>query len=162
MSGKLATKVALLISTLVFLFSITACRTNGGSVGIGWGNQYSQKPTTAPPTKYEDKKNGPPAHAPAHGYRAKHQYRYYPDESVYFDTGANNYFYIDNGTWRVSASLPHAISLSSEYVSLALDTDKPYQYYSEHKEQYPSGKSKKNNKNKNKNKGNGKGNKKNY
>src|SRR5210317_1907969 len=28
--------------------------------------------------KYKHKKSGPPPHAPAHGYRAKHHYRYYP------------------------------------------------------------------------------------
>ncbi len=32
--------------------------------------------------EHKHKKNGPPAHAPAHGYRAKHKYRYYPDCSV--------------------------------------------------------------------------------
>ncbi len=29
---------------------------------------------------------GPPAHAPAHGHRARHSYLYYPSSYVYFDT----------------------------------------------------------------------------
>jgi len=149
MTGKLTIKVFILLSTLLFLLSATACRTNSGSVGVGWGNKTVQKPVTAPAPVYEGKKNGPPAHAPAHGYRAKHNYRYYPDESVYVDTDRGTCFYLDNGTWQVSVSLPHSIRLSSNYVSLELDTDKPYRYYSEHQEKYPSKQAKNKNKNKN-------------
>ena len=32
---------------------------------------------------HKHKKGGPPPHAPAHGYRAKHRYRYYPSCSQY-------------------------------------------------------------------------------
>jgi hypothetical protein len=51
--------------------------------------------------KHKHKKKGPPAHAPAHGYRAKHQYRYYPSRSVYYDTGRKLYFYIKGDNWEV-------------------------------------------------------------
>ena len=57
--------------------------------------------------KHKHKKGGPPAHAPAHGYRAKHKYRYYPDSSVYHDTDRGLYFYFKGGSWEVGASLPH-------------------------------------------------------
>ena len=102
-------------------------------------------------TEHKHKKNGPPAHAPAHGYRAKHKYRYYPDSSVYHDTERGLYFYIKAGNWEVGASLPYELQMGlGEYVSLELDTDRPYTYHADHEKQYPPGKTKKNKKNKNK------------
>ena len=85
-------------------------------------------------------KQGPPAHAPAYGYRAKHKYRYYPSNSVYYDSGRGIYFYLKGDNWEVGASLP--ISLRAELgesVSIELDTDKPYIYHSEHVRKYPPG-----------------------
>ena len=90
------------------------------------------------------KKSGPPAHARAHGYRAKHKYRYYPDSSVYHDTERGLYFYIKGGNWEVGASLPNSLQMRlGESVSLELDTDKPYTYHADHAKQYPPGKMKK-------------------
>ncbi|MGV7225095.1 MAG: hypothetical protein ACQ9MH_26715 [Nitrospinales bacterium] len=101
--------------------------------------------------KHKHKKGGPPAHAKAHGYRAKHKYRYYPDCSVYHDTGRGLYFYIKGGNWEVGASLPHNLQMGlGESVSLELDTDKPYTYHAEHVKQYPPEKVKKGKKKKNK------------
>lgn len=89
-------------------------------------------------------KGGPPPWAPAHGYRAKHSYRYYPDQRVYHDTGRGLYFYYQNGNWEVSARLPSGIHLSmGEYVSLEMDSDKPYAYHTAVEAKYPPGKSKK-------------------
>ncbi len=101
--------------------------------------------------KLEHKKKGPPAHAPAHGYRAKHHYRYYPSRSVYYDTGRRLYFYIKGDNWEVGAALPHHIRVSlGDSVTIQLDTDKPYIYHSEHVKKYPPGQMKKKNKKKNK------------
>ena len=101
--------------------------------------------------KHKHKKKGPPAHAPAHGYRAKHQYRYYPSRSVYYDTGRRLYFYIKGDNWEVGASLPNHIRVRlGDAVSIELDTDKPYIYYSEHVKKYPPGQMKKKNKKKHK------------
>ena len=101
--------------------------------------------------KHEHKKKGPPAHAPAHGYRAKHQYRYYPSRSVYYDTGRRLYFYIKGDNWEVGASLPNQIRIDlGDSVNIELDTDKPYVYHSEHVKKYPPGQMKKKNKKKNK------------
>jgi hypothetical protein len=100
--------------------------------------------------KPKHKTGGPPAHAPAHGYRAKHKYRYYPDCSVYHDTERGLYFYIKGGNWEVSASLPNNLQMGlGESVSLELDTDRPYTYHTDHAEQYPPGKMKKNKNKKN-------------
>ena len=105
--------------------------------------------------KHSQKKGGPPAHAKAHGYRAKHKYRYYPDCSVYHDTERGLYFYIKAGNWEVGASLPNNFQMGlGESVSLELDTDRPYTYHADHLEQYPPGKAKKSKNKKNKTKKN--------
>ena len=105
--------------------------------------------------KHKHKKNGPPAHAPAHGYRAKHKYRYYPDSSVYHDTERGFYFYIKGGNWEVGGSLPHNLQMGlGESVSLELDTDRPYTYHADHVKQYPPGKMEKNKNKTDKNKKN--------
>ncbi len=42
-----------------------------------------------------ENRGGPPPWAPAHGYRAKHRYRYYPSAEIYFDLGRGIYFYYE-------------------------------------------------------------------
>jgi hypothetical protein len=138
--------------TTIFLFLVatllTACATpNGGNISVDWGNTQARKEPAKPKVS---KKNGPPAHAPAHGYRAKHSYRYYRNERTYYDTDRNLYFYLDGGDWQISASLPSHIKLSNDFVTIGLDTDKPYEHYDEHTEKYPPGKMKKSKSEKNK------------
>jgi hypothetical protein len=92
---------------------------------------------------------GPPPWAPAHGYRAKYKYHYYPSSRVYYDTGRRIYFYYNNGDWRVSVSLPNEIRIDvDDFVGLEMDVDKPYRYHSEVEKEYPPGKAKKKNNNK--------------
>ena len=99
------------------------------------------------------KKGGPPPHAPAHGYRAKHKYRYYPSSSVYYDSDRRIYFYLEGDNWEVGASLPSRLRIGlGRSVSIELDTDKPYVYNAEHVKKYPPGKMKKKNKKKKKDK----------
>ena len=87
---------------------------------------------------------GPPPWAPAHGYRAKHHYNYYPESHVYFDVGRGLYFYYDGGGWQASVSLPAGISISAgEYITLDMDTDRPYVYHSDVVKRYPPGQLKK-------------------
>jgi len=92
------------------------------------------------------KKGGPPAHAPAHGYRAKHHYRYYPSRNVYHDTDRGLYFYLKGDNWEVGASLPSSLRVGlGDSVSIELDTDKPYIYHADHVKKYPPGQMKKKN-----------------
>jgi len=99
--------------------------------------------------KHKHKKKGPPAHAPAHGYRAKHKYRYYPSRSVYYDKGRRIYFYLKGDNWEVGASLPSSLRVElGDSVSIELDTDRPYIYHSDHVKKYPPGQMKKKNKKK--------------
>jgi len=116
----------------------------GGSVSVQWGKGSD---SGNPPVVEKHKKGGPPPHAPAHGYRAKHQYRYYPSRSVYYDTGRGLYFYIKGDNWEVGASLPNSLRVGlGDYVSMELDTEKPYIHHAEHVKKYPPGQMKNKNK----------------
>lgn len=68
------------------------------------------------------------------------------------------YFYLEGSDWRVGISLPAGIQINAnEYVTLEMDTDKPYQYHSEVVKRYPPGLQKEKAKGKEKNsKGKGK------
>jgi hypothetical protein len=87
-------------------------------------------------------KHGPPDHAKAYGRRAKYDYHYYPDAQVYFDTNRRVYFYLDGRGWKMSVNLPHKIKLAG-YVTIEMDTDKPYKDFKRHKAKYPPGQMKK-------------------
>jgi len=102
------------------------------------GSVSIQSGKSSTPEQLNHKKQGPPTYAPAHGYRAKYQYRYYPSSSVYYDTGRRLYFYIKGDKWEVGASLPNSIHVDlGDSVSIELDTDKPYNHYEEHVKKYP-------------------------
>lgn len=108
----------------------------GGAISIQWGE--ASKPQGSTGGLYSQKKGGPPPHAPAHGYRAKHQYRYYPHCNVYHDVSRGAYFYLQGDGWAVGASLP--LDLQSNLgasVNLEMDTDKPYEHNADHLKQYP-------------------------
>ncbi len=88
--------------------------------------------------------NGPPSHAPAHGYRAKHTYRYYPNVQVYFDVSERVYFYQEGDRWCVSASLPDHIEMKlGDHLIIAMDSEIPYTHVADHKHKYPPGQMKK-------------------
>ena len=90
--------------------------------------------------KYQYKhQNAPPSHAPTHGYRAKFKYRYYPRCKVYHDATRGVYFYLKGENWEVGITLPsHLQKDLGEFVSLELDTNKPYLFNEEHNEKYSS------------------------
>jgi len=137
-------KIVSLVSSIVILLSFTSCKTTGGGVQVGWG---SEPEADQPSCSHEVKKGGPPAHAPAHGYRAKYEYRYFPANRVYFDLNRKVYFYLQGDSWKAVASLPQDISLTvDDYVTIVMDTDKPYSEYEAHSRKYPPGQMKKKNK----------------
>ena len=128
----------------VCLLLIAAC----SSVGIHIGDEPSYRQEPPPP----ERGGGPPPWAPAHGYRAKHHYRYYPPSQVYYDPGREAYFYYEGGRWQISVSLPSSIHVDvNDYVRLDMDADEPYRYHGDVVKRYPPGKQKK------KSKGKGKG-----
>ena len=141
---------SLFIGTVVFSMVgfFTSSVLAGGSFSIKWGKDTETEQQQVQ-NKSKPKKGGPPAHAPAHGYRAKHQYRYYPSSNVYKDTEKGIYFYLKGDNWEVGASLPLPLREGlGESVSLELDTDKPYIHHAEHVKKYPPKKSKGKKKNK--------------
>jgi hypothetical protein len=84
-------------------------------------------------------KGGPPPHAPAHGYRAKHQYLYYPACNVYREPSRGVYFYLQGNGWSVGASLPTGLTVAAlgPSVNLDMETDRPYDRNAGHVQQYP-------------------------
>jgi hypothetical protein len=122
---------------IFFLLSLGACQIK--SVGVQIGDE--PEPVVVAKSK---PKGGPPAHAPAHGYRAKHHYRYYPSCYVYFDISRKCYFYLDGDNWKVSVSLPVSLRAQlGEYVSIEMYTDRPYTKFEDHRKTYPPGQLKK-------------------
>ena len=130
-------KIIFLLAIAFFLFSSGACRTTKGPVGfeweqgVGYGYHYEVK-------KPKNKRLLP--NTPTHGYQAKYQYRYYPNCSVYYDDYKKLYFYLERLTWQNSASLPKDIQKRlDDYVTIEMDTDKPFINYEEHKRKYCPG-----------------------
>ncbi|MBN2792100.1 MAG: hypothetical protein JXQ81_06300 [Desulfuromonadales bacterium] len=68
---------------LMVLLSGCLVSAQGRHVGIVVAEDSAPQPTA--------QKTGPPAHAKAYGFRAQHRYYFYPDSSVYFDTGRSVY-----------------------------------------------------------------------
>ena len=126
---------------VVYLLSLGACQIK--TVGV----QIGEEPEPVVVSK-STPKAGPPPHAPAHGHRAKYSYQYYPSCYVYFDVSRRCYFYLAGDGWKVSASLPVSLRAQlGEYVSIEMDTDKPYTKFKDHKKKYPPGQQKKKKKN---------------
>ena len=131
MKHRIGVKLLISCICVLLLFSFNACR----SVGIGI--QTREEPVRRT-------KGGPPPHAPAHGYRAKHRYHYYPSAEVYFDISRKCYFYLSGGSWKMSVSLPDSLKVKiGDHVTIEMDTDKPYKKFKEHKKKYPPGQLKK-------------------
>ena len=136
MYHRLITKLFICMAISFFSVFFSADLFAGGSLSIEWG-KGSKSDNSGVSKKH--KKQGPPAHAPAHGYRAKHQYRYYPSRSVYYNTDRRLYFYLKGDNWEVGASLPGSLRVGlGDAVSIELETDKPYIHHAEHVKKYPS------------------------
>jgi hypothetical protein len=132
---KTPSALMLLLCVLCF-FTGTACHPLRAGIHIDTGSE----PKSKPPAQAKNRKGGPPPHAPAHGYRAKHTYQYYPQSGIYFDVHRKMYFYLEGDRWQVSVSLPDRLRVRlGEHVTLKMETDRPYIKYDEHKRKYPPG-----------------------
>lgn len=91
-------------------------------------------------------RNGPPDHAPAHGYRSRDRgYYYYPDANVYYDPRNNVYYYPSGKRWVRTNRLPRNYRLNrDDYVDIDDDSDRPYERHQRHSKQFPRGDWKKN------------------
>jgi len=88
------------------------------------------------------KRNGPPAWAPAHGYRAKNRV-YFRDYQTFYDPYREGYVYRRNNTWVFSQSVPTflvGVNLGSARMNVLTDIPvnrRPEQYYSRYANRYP-------------------------
>lgn len=117
---------------------LAGCTMDGRNPNVGVGVSVG---SNAPePVIVATPRGGPPPWAAAHGRRAKevrYSYRYYPASGVYVNVSTGSYFYMNGGNWQVGMTLPSTLVLDqSNYVSLELETDRPYLYYEEHKVKY--------------------------
>jgi len=113
-----------LLALGLMLFFVVGCSSSRRAVGVGWDEPYHH------PKVLVAHQQGPPPHAPAHGYRAKNVYRYYPASEVYFDTGRRIYFYIEDGVWESDALLPYRLRKRlGNYETVAIYSDTPYAYH---------------------------------
>ena len=126
-------KVFIILILVVFFISSALA---GDSATLISGNELEPEKHQV---KHRQKNGGPPAYAPANGYRAKYQYSYYPSQNVYHDPDRGLYFYLKGNNWEVGASLPsHLRPGLGESVTLDLETDKPYVHNAEHVKKYSS------------------------
>jgi hypothetical protein len=88
----------------------------------------------------KEKQHGPPAWAPAHGYRAKTRQVYFPEHNIYFDVKQGVYIFIEGNAWKVAAELPLSFGnidlKGSVKVELDLNTNTPQVYNAEHISKY--------------------------
>lgn len=120
--------------SVVFL---AGCSVHGHGPRVGLGVAIGGPPP--PPVVVAQPVPGPPVWAPAHGRRAmaSQRYYYYPSSGVYFNVATGSYFYMNGGNWQVAMSLPTTLVIdSSDYVSIELDTDRPYLFYDQHRVKY--------------------------
>jgi hypothetical protein len=130
MSFSFPIKSLIWFSFALLLFYLSGCGSTTAGIHVGGG------PVVV--------KEGPPPQAPAHGYRTKHTYRYYPDACVYYDVTRKVCFYLEKEEWIMSVSFPKHLHVNlGEYVMIETETEKPYAEYDKHKEKYPPGQLKK-------------------
>lgn len=80
--------------------------------------------------------HGPPPWAPAHGFRAKTRYVYFPEYNFYFDLEKKVYIHFQAGRWSVSVELPSRLGnlnlRNASKFELDLDIDNPQIYNADH------------------------------
>ena len=121
MSGRMLAVLAALAA-----LTIAGC----SSVRIG---HRDPEPAPGPRAGY-----GPPAHAPAHGYRKKFQYVHYPDSGVYYASDRGQYYWLEAGQWKIGARLPGYVTIDlGNGVTIELDSDTPYAHHKETASRHP-------------------------
>lgn len=87
----------------------------------------------------------PPPWAPAHGWRAKHHYVYYPSAQVYYEPASRMWFWFGGDNWEAGLSLPLALHgyVRTGGIGIDMETSRPYlrntevmRYYGGHRRAY--------------------------
>lgn len=88
----------------------------------------------------EHKEHGPPPWAPAHGYRRKTRYIYFPERETYYDIDRGVYIRYEGQNWEVSAKIPlplQSVNLEKERkIELGYSGDDVQVHFEMHKKQY--------------------------
>ncbi|MDN5278950.1 MAG: hypothetical protein PWR01_2915 [Clostridiales bacterium] len=80
-----------------------------------------------PPGQKKKFKKGPPAHAPAWGYRRKQygsKYWHFPGADVYYREEDKQYVYLEHGKWRIGHELPDWINVNWDHSIVLKDADR--------------------------------------
>lgn len=119
-------RTRILVSAVLFVLVAAGCSSDDVHVARGGHGQSDHHGDPAPGVVH----GGPPAHAPAHGYRKKFQYRYYADHRVYHAADRGLYFWLEGDDWRFGVELPsHIVLETSMGVVVELASDSPYDHY---------------------------------
>lgn len=117
-----------IVVALVCSLALPAFAGIGININIGGAVQSAPAPS----------KGGPPPWAPAHGKRAKHSYKYYPDAQCYFDPVRATWFFLEASEWVVRATLPDRLRIGlGGPVILGMDVDRPYLHHKEVRGRHP-------------------------
>lgn len=128
-------RVSLLLLVIIVAMAVSGCVQTSVGVRVGDPPLPAHPPYASPAMT-----KGPPPWAPAHGMRAKYDYRYYPQAAVYRDDARGLWFYYEDGEWTAGANLPVSISINvSDYVTVSMDTDTPHLHHDEVSKHYPPG-----------------------
>lgn len=122
---------AVAVFTITLLASGCNSSVKVGKSGPGHTNPSSHETSHSQGNAYghsQAKKNGPPSHAPAHGYRQKFQYVHYKQANVYYSEDRNIWFWIEGGSWKVGTKLPGSIKVN-EGVEIEIDSETPYTHH---------------------------------
>ncbi len=115
--------IGLLATFLVLLFAASGCRVR----------------VPLPPHPYVTAPRGT-YYAPPHTRAARHHYRYFPGNEVYFDTSRNLYFYLSDNVWLSGPLLPSYIQIDlNNFVTMELAGPKPFVYHQDTIKRYPPG-----------------------
>jgi hypothetical protein len=90
------------------------------------------------PTVKAKQGKGPPPHAPAHGYRRKFSYHYYPQAEIYHDVERGLWFYTDGNEWKAGAKVPIELGENlGGHVVIELESDSPQTEHTKTRKTYP-------------------------
>jgi hypothetical protein len=110
--------------------------TIAGDLCFSWG--YDQQIRAAMPMLSLQTKSSP-SHRHTCRRHSIRRYQYFPSVRVYHDAERGLYFFLQGTEWRIAVALPSELRLQLRYyVTLEMDSDKPYLYNDQHEQQYPA------------------------
>lgn len=69
-------------------------------------------------------------------HQALYDYRYYPEQNIYYDPARSLYYHLSDNHWQGSPTRPPALASDAVGLLLQLATDRPYRYHHEIMHEY--------------------------